>query len=171
MPGSTSLPGGRARAPCWIPPFFCRLPAGEFNPSMKWPAISFPGRRTEASRSTAQDCHSYLIKKYKLTLTLTNLVNNGIILLYVKETFFIKSEDHSEYSNFTFGGGNTIRTAPLRTEPYRTLKWKRGSSGYVAVMQLVCSILLRSGYVGAAYVLKIRDNIYSILYPTHCQNI
>jgi hypothetical protein len=26
----------------------------------------------------------------------------------------------------TFGGGNEIRTAPLRTKPYRTLQWKRG---------------------------------------------
>ena len=27
-------------------------------------------------------------------------------------------------------------------------------------MQIVCSILLHSGYVGAAYVLKIRNNDY-----------
>ena len=29
----------------------------------------------------------------------------------------------------------------------------------MGVIQLVCSILLPSGYVGAAYVLKIRNNI------------
>ena len=31
-------------------------------------------------------------------------------------------------------------------------------SGYVRVMQLVCSILLHIGYVGAVYVLKIRNS-------------
>ena len=30
-------------------------------------------------------------------------------------------------------------------------------SGYVRVMQLVCSILLHIGYVGAVHVLKIRN--------------
>ena len=76
-----------------------RLPAGEFNPSMRWPANQLPCKKNRGQQKgskTAQDCHSYLIKKYKLTLTLTNLVNNGILLLYVKETFFIKSEDHCQ---------------------------------------------------------------------------
>jgi hypothetical protein len=33
----------------------------------------------------------------------------------------------------------------------------------VGVMQLVCSILLPSGYVGAAYVLKIRNRYRSVV--------
>ncbi|CAL8378535.1 unnamed protein product [Boreogadus saida] len=45
------------------------LAPGEFNPSMRWPAISFPGenRGQQKGSKTAQDCHSYLITKYKLT--------------------------------------------------------------------------------------------------------
>ena len=38
------------------------------------------------------------------------------------------------------------------------------TSGYLGVMQLVYSILLPSGYVGAAYVLKIRNNIQVLLF-------
>ena len=69
-----------------------------------------------------------------------------------------------------FGGGNATRTAPLRTEPTRTLRWKRAireNHGSRSVWAPVCVLGQSTGTSQSVSKVSIYTSLFQTMIPTH----